>query len=65
MAKHRWIQTAQIRCVFPRPTNQQAWDAEFQSQVAGLMIEIKPGVRIIERREFVELLRGWALNRTG
>ena len=58
MAKHRWIQNAPMRCVYPRPAMLQSAAAEFPIQLESLVIEIESGVRVFERRQLVELLRG-------
>ena len=62
MSQHRWTRSLPMRGCYPRPD----WlarardEAEFQTQLEGLMIEVEgSSVGVIERRELLRLLRGW------
>ena len=61
MDQHRWTRSLAMSGCYPRPDSPTRVhdEAEFRSRLEGLMVKIEGScVRVIARRDFVELLRG-------
>ena len=61
MSQHRWTRSLPMSGCYPRPdSHARARDeADFRRHLEGLMVKVEGScVRVIERRDLVELLRG-------
>ena len=63
MDQHRWTRRQPIGCRYRTASPTRVHDAaDFQRRLEGLVIEVEGScVRVIERRDVVELLRGFRL----